>query len=149
MSQYVPEKYITVDDALEHLGFTKVQINDLDETTRNRYRDWVRQANGKVETFLSNVGGDTIAPLPINSKEYVYAKSAALHWVVYKKRDKEGSRNAINAKNDYKDDLEEIAKFLTSTRSDRTETVSILGKSPTRVGARILLPSQIDTAFYD
>ena len=144
MSEYIPAKYVTVDDALDHLGFTKVQINQLDDVTRNRFKDWVREANNLVETTLFKVGNTT--PLPATSKEFAYAKSAALNWVVYKKRDKEGSQNAANAKADHQQDLDMIISLLTATRTDRTETASIQGKSVK--DREILLPSQIDTQFY-
>jgi len=71
---------------------------------------------------------------------------AALNWVVYKKRDKEGSRNAANAKDDHQKDLEMLIDLLTATRTDRTKTVSIIGKTLKK--QEILLPSQIDTQFY-
>jgi len=65
---------------------------------------------------------------------------------VYKHRDKEGSRNATNALNDHKMDLEMLISLLTATRTDRTKTVAIQGKSLRK--QEILLPSQIDTQFY-
>ena len=144
MSEYVPAKYVTLQDALEHLGFTVVQINAISKIEKDRYQNWVREGNNLVETTLFDLGNDT--PLTANSKEEAYAKSAALNWVVYKKRDKEGSRNATNAKADHKDDLDMIRRLLTATRTTRTQTVSILGKSPK--DQEILLPSQIDTQFY-
>lgn len=144
MAAFVPEKYVTLQDALAHLGWTKVQINTIDEITKNRYQNWVREGNNLVETTLFKVGNDT--PLLETSKEYAYAKSAALNWVVYKKRDKEGSRNATNVKNDHENDLKMIVELLTATRTDRTKTVAIKGKSLKK--QEILLPSQIDTQFY-
>ncbi len=145
MSEYIPAKYITYQDALEHLGFTKVQVNTISEIEKQRYQNWTREANNLVESKLSQFGNTT--PLAATSNEYTYAKSAALNWVVYKKRDKEGSQNARNAKEDHRHDLDELVKFLTGLRTDRTKTVSIVG---TRAGGnKILLPSQIDTQFYD
>jgi len=145
MSEYIPAKYITYQDALEHIGFTKVQINTITETEKQRYQNWTREANNLVESTLFKVGNTT--PLSPTSNEYTYAKSAALNWVVYKKRDKEGSQNATNAKEDHKQNLKELTDYLTALRTDRTKTVSIVGK---RAPAQsILLPSQIDTAFYD
>ena len=146
MSEYIPEKYITVNDVLDHFGWTKEQINTIDEVTRNRYANWVREGNNLVETTLFDLTESGV-PLSNTSKEYTYAKSAALNWVVYKRRDKEGSKNAPNAKNDHKDDLEMIRKLLTATRTDRTKTTSIAGQSFTR--QNILLPSQIDTKLYN
>lgn len=144
MAAFVPEKYVTLNDALEHLGWTKVEINTITEIQKNRYQNWVREGNNLVETTLFKVGNDT--PLKETSKEYAYAKSAALNWVVYKKRDKEGSANAASAKADHKDNLDMLISLLTATRTDRTKTVSIPGKSLKK--QEILLPSQIDTQFY-
>ena len=145
MTEYIPEKYITMEDALDHFGWTKLQIQQISDVEKNRYKNWVREGNNLVETTLFKVGNTN--PLSRTSKEYTYAKSASLNWVVYKKRDKEGSRNAINAKNDHEQDLQMITDLLTAERSDRTKTVAILGKSP-KDDALILLPSQIDTEFY-
>ena len=144
MAAFVPEKYATLQDALEHLGWTKVQINSIDEITKNRYQNWTREGNNLVETTLFKVGNES--PLLETSKEYAYAKSATLNWVVYKKRNKEGSRTATDALNDHKMDLDMIISLLTATRTDRTKTVSIAGKSLKK--QEILLPSQIDTQFY-
>jgi len=144
MSAFVPEKYVTLNDSLEHLGWTKVQVNTIDEITKNRYQNWVREGNNLVETTLFNVGNES--PLLETSKEFAYAKAAALDWVVYKKRDKEGSRNATNALNDHKMNLDMLIVLLTATRTDRTKTVAIAGKTLRK--KEILLPSQIDTRFY-
>jgi len=144
MSAFTPEKYSTLNDALEHFGWTKVQVNAIDEITKNRYQNWVREGNNLVETTLFKVGNES--PLLETSKEFAYAKSAALNWVVYKKRDKEGSRNATNALKDHERDLDMLITLLTATRTDRTKTVAILGKS--KKDELILLPSQIDTEFY-
>ena len=144
MAAFVPEKYNTLQDSLEHFGWTKQQINAIDEITKNRYQNWVREGNNLVETTLFKVGNDS--PLLETSKEYAYAKSAALNWVVYKKRDKEGSRNATNAKDDHEKDLKMLIDLLTATRTDRTKTVAIIGKTLKK--QEILLPSQIDTQFY-
>jgi len=144
MSQYVPAKYATLQDALLNLGWTTLQINAISKIEKARYQDWVREGNNLVESFLFSLSNDT--PLAETSKEFAYAKSATLNWVVYKKRDKEGSRNATNAKADHKADLDMIERLLIATRTTRTETASILGPSPKN--SEILLPSQIDTAFY-
>ena len=144
MSAFVPEKYVTLQDTLEHLGWTKVQINTIAETEKNRYQNWVREANNEIEMALFAVGNDS--PLKETSQEYAYAKQGALDYVVYKKRDKEGSDNAINARHDFEHCMKELRELLTATRTDRTKTVSIAGKSLKK--QEILLPSQIDTQFY-
>jgi len=143
---YIPEKYITLQDALEHLGFTVVQINALPKTEKDRYQNWVREANNLIESTLFKYSDGT--PLLPTTREYSYAIATALDWVVYKKRDKEGSRNADNAKEDHKDNLKELVTLLTAKRTDRTKTVSILGKKKTvSQSPLVLLPSQIDTQF--
>ncbi len=144
MAAFVPEKYVTLQDSLEHLGWTEKQINEIDKFTKNRYQNWVREGNNLVETTLFKVGNES--PLLETSKEFAYAKAAALNWVVYKKRDKEGSRNSVNAKQDHKDNLDMLISLLTATRTDRTKTVAIAGKTLKK--KEILLPSQIDTQFY-
>ena len=146
MSQYVPEKYITLDDALVHLGWTVTQINDIDKKVKDRYQNWVREANNSIELTLFRLGADS--PLPQDSREYAYAKQGALDWVVYKQRDKEGSKNAVNAKDDFKMVLKELESYITATRTDRVINVAILGKKKTVTSAPLtLLPSQIDTRF--
>jgi len=146
MSAYVPAKYITLQDSLEHLGFTVVQINALSKTEKDRYQNWTRQGNNLVESALFEVGNDT--PLLETTKEFAYAKTAALDWVVYKKRDKEGSTNAINAEKDHDRGITKLKSYLIALRSTRTKTVSILGKKKTVSQSPIvLLPSQIDTQF--
>ena len=144
MSAYTPVKYIDLQDALDHLGWDKTQINTIDDKTKNRYQNWAREGNNLVENIVFEFGDDV--PLLPTSKEYNTARSAALNWVVYKSRDKEGSRNAVNAKNDHFADLEAIKRMLTATRTTRTKTASIPGVS--RKNGNILLPSQIDTRFY-
>jgi len=133
-----------LDDALDHLGWTKEQINTIDEVTKNRYSNWVREANNLVESTIFKVSDGT--PLDADTKEFTYAISAALDWVVYKKRDKEGSQNARDARKDHEMNLQMITDYLTALRTDRTKTVAILGKS--LKNQEILLPSQIDTQFY-
>ena len=36
MSEYTPEKYATLEDALDHFGWTKLQIQQISDTDRNR-----------------------------------------------------------------------------------------------------------------
>ena len=141
---YVPIKYITLQDALEHIGFTVVQINAISKVEKDRYQNWVREANNAIELVLFRVGNDS--PLLPNSREFAYAKQGALDWVIYKKRDKEGSKNAANSFTDFEHCMKELEVYLIATRTIRTETASILGKSPK--DQEILLPSQIDTQFY-
>jgi len=143
---YIPAKYITLQDSLEHLGWTTSQINAIDKATKDRYQNWVRQANNLIEGVLFKYGDNT--PLLPATREYAYAIATALDWVVYKQRDKEGSKNAVNAREDHKDNLQMLTSLLIAQRGDRTKTVAILGKKKTVTSAPlVLLPSQIDTRF--
>lgn len=134
-ADYVPEKYITVDDALQHFGWTNQQINDIDEVTKERYLRWVREANNNVEGFLFQFSD--VIPLADGSKELTYVKSAALNWVVYKKRDKDGSKNATSAKNDYLADLKMVANLISKEPSKRYDPIETI---TTDVTADIIVP---------
>ncbi len=144
MSEYAPEQYATFEEGLSLLGYTKAEIEDLDEKTKNRFIDWTREGNMNVETELSPYAESM--PLANTSKAYRYAKNAVLNWIAYKRRDKEGSTNAKNAKDDHEKNLAKLVTLLISERTDRTKTVSIAG--PSQKDQQILLPSQIDTQFY-
>lgn len=123
-TNYISEKYITVDDALLHLGFTSAQIKAMLDPERTRYINWTTEANNKVEADTFPYSDNT--PLVKGTKEYTFAKSAALNWVVYKKRDKEGSKNATNAKNDYDRDIKEVKNLLSKTPSLKMDPIGTL-----------------------
>lgn len=135
VADYVPEKYITLDDALKHFGWTQQQINDIDAQTKQRYERWVREANNNVESFLFQFSDDI--PLKDGTKELTYVKSAALNWVVYKKRDKDGSKNAGSARKDYESDLKMVANLIAKTPSDRYDPIHTI---TTDVTADIIIP---------
>jgi len=135
IADYVPEKYITLDDALKHFGWTQQQINDIDAETKQRYERWVREANNNVESFLFQFSDDI--PLKEGTKELTYVKSAALNWVVYKKRDKDGSKNAGSAKADYTADLKMVANLIAKIPSDRYDPIHSI---TTDVTADIIIP---------
>lgn len=132
---YVPEKYITLDDALKHFGWSQQQINDIDEVTKGRYIRWVREANNIVEGFLFQFS-DNI-PLVDGSKELTFVKSAALNWIVYKKRDKDGSKNASAALKDHERDLKMVANLIAKTPSKRYNPIETI---TTDVTADIIIP---------
>lgn len=146
MSEYVPEKYATWEDIADQFGWTKTQIEEIDEETKNRFINWTRQGCNNVETALLPYINNESLPLTKGSKEYTFAHNAVISWAEYKRRDKDGSKNATNAKKDSEKNIADIITYLTATRTSRTKTVAILGKSQT--GKKILLPSQIDTQFY-
>lgn len=135
VADYVPEKYITLDDALKHFGWTQQQINDIDAVTKQRYERWVREANNNVESFLFQFSD--VIPLKDGTKELTYVKSAALNWVVYKKRDKDGSKNASAAKADYTADLKMVANLIAKTPSKRYDPIETI---TTDVTADIIIP---------
>ena len=134
-ADYVPEKYITLDDALKHFGWTQQQINDIDAPTKQRYERWVREANNNVEGFLFQFSD--VIPLADGSKELTYVKSAALNWVVYKKRDKDGSKNAGSALKDYDRDLAMVANLISKEPSKRYDPIAAI---TTDVTADIIIP---------
>lgn len=135
VEDYVPEKYITLDDALKHFGWSQQQINDIDEVTKGRYIRWVREANNIVEGYLFEFSDDI--PLKEGSKELTFVKSAALNWIVYKKRDKDGSKNARDALKDHERDLKMVATLLAKTPSKRHDPIAAITTDST---ADIIVP---------
>jgi len=123
---YIPEKYLTTSDAFKHFGITEEEQQNISAEERTRYQNWVRSANDLVETSLINYT-DQI-PLEVGSQEFTYAKDAALSWVVYKKRDKEGAKNASSAKSEalmYIDKIIELLKFKPTTRTIPIQTADV------------------------
>lgn len=114
---YISEKYVTTDDALLHLGFTPDQIKALPGTERTRYQNWVTEGNNKFEADTFPYTDNT--PVLKGTKEYTFAKSAVLNWIVYKKRDKEGSKNASSARKDYEDDVQRVITLLSKSPTNK------------------------------
>jgi len=117
-SPYIPEKYLTTADAFKHFGITEEDQKSISAQERTRYQNWVRSANDLIETSLINYSDQL--PLETGSQEFTYAKDAALSWVTYKKRDKEGAKNAGSAKSEalmYLDKIIELLKFRPTTRT--------------------------------
>lgn len=83
-----------------------------------KYQNWVLEANRQVDADLFPLAEQI--PLDPTSKAFAFAQSAALNWVVYKKRDLAGSRNATNAKKDYEDDIGRVKELLSKTPTTRT-----------------------------
>ena len=135
VSDYVPEKYVTVDDALKHFGWSQQQINEIDATTKQRYDRWVREANNIVEGFLFQFSD--VIPLADGSKELTFVKSAALNWIVYKKRDKDGSKNAPSALKDHERDLKMVSNLIAKTPSKRYDPIAAITTDST---ADIIVP---------
>lgn len=86
-----------------------------------KYQNWVIEANNQVEADLFPLAEEI--PLEKDSKEFAFAQSAALNWVVYKKRDLAGSRNAAAAKKDYEDDIERVKNYLRKKPTTRTNPI--------------------------
>ena len=118
---YIPRKYITTPDAFDYLGISEAKQKVISAEERKRYAAWVREANNNVETDL--FGDSDVIPLAEGSTYLAYEKSAALNWVVYKKRDYAGSKNAPAAKSDYLADIKRVQKLLQQTPSKRTEPI--------------------------
>lgn len=132
---YISEKYITVNDGLLHLGFTPTQIKVMLEPERTRYTNWVAEANNKVEADTFPFSDNT--PLVKGTKEFTFCKSAALNWLIYKKRDLAGSKNAISAKNDYDRDIKAVKELIAKTPSKKMFPI---GTKTTDSTAEIIIP---------
>ena len=107
---YIPEKYITIDDAFDFCGIADSDQANLTEEERNRFGAWVREANDKVEASL--FPDADVIPLEQGTAIYTYAKDAALNWVLYKKRNLTGSTNAKESKQDYNESIRIAQTFL-------------------------------------
>lgn len=120
---YVAGRYITIDEGFQHLGYTTVQKNTMAEVDRSRYINWIKEANNNVETDL--FPASDVIPLDPASQVFSYAKSAALNWLMYKKRDLAGSRNASAAKSDYDRDIERARNFLAKTPTQKMYPIGV------------------------
>lgn len=120
---YKPQEFISIDEALQYVGYTETQAKQLNAQDRAQYLNWVRQANNLVETSLSNFVD--VLPFEAGSKEITYAKQAALDWVMYKKRDMAGSLNARNAKSDHEGNIASMIKELQKRPTDRTYPIGV------------------------
>ena len=115
---YEPQKYITPADVFDHLGISEAEQKKLADGNRKKYDSWIKEANSLVNTSLINYTQQI--PLIENTEEFYYAQSAALNWVIYKKRDKEGSKNAYNAKADFEMNIKKIVELLKFKPTGRT-----------------------------
>lgn len=121
MSTYIPEKYLTTSEAFDHIGISEEKQKTISAEERKRYASWVREGNSKAETELFP---DTdIIPIAKGTTLFTYIRSAVLNWVVYKKRDFSGSKNARDAKNDYDRDIKLAKKLVAMTPSKRDEPI--------------------------
>ena len=121
MSTYIPEKYLTTSEAFDHIGISEEKQKTISAEERKRYASWVREANSKVETEL--FPDFDVIPITANTPLFTYVRSAALNWVVYKKRDYSGSKNARDAKNDYDRDIKLAKTLVAMTPSKRDEPI--------------------------
>ncbi len=122
-SQYIPQKYISTADALDSQGISEAIQKTMSAEERKRYSDWVREANNKVETNLFEFSD--VIPLEKNTSIFTYAKDAALNWVRYKQRNRIGSPNAKDSKQDYQDNIDSAKKLLAKTPTKRPWGVSV------------------------
>ena len=95
ISDYVAGRYITIDEGFQHLGYTTQQKNTMAEVDRSRYINWIKESNNNVETDL--FPASDVIPLDPTSQVFSYAKSAALNWLMYKKRDLAGTGRRTRA----------------------------------------------------
>ena len=143
--EFVSPHYATVDDFMDALGMSESDQANISEPIRDRFALWVTEGNNNVEGEISKLSDDT--SLVEGTDAFVFAKNAVFNWAMYKQRSMLGSANKKDAFEDYNRTIENLRNVLIKTRGKRTITASVLGKSPK--DGRILLPSQIDTQFYD
>jgi len=117
MSKYIPQKYITTADAFDSQGITEKLQKNMSSEERKRYQDWVREANDRVEIELFEYSD--VIPLVEGTTIFTYAKDAALNWVRYKQRNRIGSSNAKDSKDDYKENIVLAKKLLARTPTER------------------------------
>jgi hypothetical protein len=120
---YIPEKYISVPNAMDSLGITEALQKTITPEEKKRYQDWTRNANNAVEVELFP-DSDAI-PLVEGTPEYTYARSAAIHWVLYERRNYTGSRNAKDAKEDFNNDIEKVKQYLKRVPSDKNMPIQL------------------------
>jgi len=120
---YIPEKYISVPNAMDSLGITAKLQKTITPEEKKRYQDWTRNANNRIEAALFPDGDDT--PLVEGTKEYTYARSAGIHWVLYERRNYTGSKNAADAKEDYEADIKLVQEYLKRLPSKKNEPIQL------------------------
>jgi hypothetical protein len=143
--KYTSFRYATEEDVLFELGLTDKQVKELDFETRNRFQSWTLQGQNNVEAAVSDVSDEI--QIARNTKEFTFARNAVVNWALYKKRQKDGSTAAKDFLADYHLQIQYLRNTLIRNRGVRVENVAILGK--TFKNRNILLPSQLDTAFYN
>ena len=121
LAPYTPGKILTTADVFDLMGISEEKQKTIAAEEKKRYQTWVREANNLVETELFP-DADTI-PLTIGTTIFTYAKSAAYNWVLYKKRDFGGSRNAPAAKDDYKYNIRLAKQQLMRTPTKKDEPI--------------------------
>lgn len=114
---YIPEKYVSVPNAMDSLGITEALQKTITPEEKKRYQDWTRNANIRVELELFP-DGDAI-PLVEGSNEYTYARSAAIHWILYERRNYTGSQNAKDSLAAYEKDIELCKQYLKRVPSNK------------------------------
>ncbi len=120
---YIPEKYISVPNAMDSLGISAALQKTITPEEKKRYQDWTRNANNRIEAELFP-DGDAI-PLVEGTKEYTFARSAGVHWVLYERRNYTGSDNAKDAKEDYEKDIELVKTYLKRLPSDKNAPIQL------------------------
>ena len=143
--KYTSKKYANVEDFIHELGLTQKQFQELDFETRNRFQSWVLNGQNQIEAIISDLSDDT--QLAENTEEFTLARNAVMAWAMYQKRVKDGSPSKEDYLTIYRETVKGLTVLLHKKRTTRTRTASIQGK--TFKNTRILLPSQLDTAFYN
>lgn len=121
LAPYTPGKILTTADVFDLMGISEEKQKTISAEEKKRYQTWVREANNLVETEL--FPDSDVIPITEGTPLYTYVKSAAYNWVLYKKRDYSGSKNAPAAKDDYKYNIRLAKKLVAMTPSKRDEPI--------------------------
>ena len=121
-SNYIAERYITVDEALDFLGFTKTQQQTLNTPERARITQWVEESNSRGESDIAPYAESI--PLIKGTVEYTNFKNFLLNFVVYKRRSFIGSPNAKEALDSYNSGIEITKEYLRKLPTSRTDPIA-------------------------
>lgn len=112
ITQYNAGAYLSLTEFLNYYGITDEAIQKLPGAIVTKYKDWVNNANRRVESALYK-WNDQI-PLAKSSESFTYAKSMAMHWAQYEKAADEGSPNKKAKKELYDEDKTDLIQVMQS-----------------------------------
>lgn len=123
---YVATEYLTLDEFLKHYSLSTAEIAALSTEQKQKYVDWVANANRKVESALYRF--KDIIPLDVEDEAYTYAKSMAMHWAQYEKSADEDAPNKRVKKELYDGDKQDLVRVLQS-RGEKSTVRTVSGSS--------------------